>query len=101
MTRLRRIRIQEVIVHLGIEDDRLLGRLREEGLFEADEIDSQGAEELRVAAVMMEELGVNPAGVSVALHLRRRLMTLEARATALMNRLQEEKQGTGGGKAPG
>ena len=101
MTHTRRIRIQEVIVHLGLEDERLLGRLREEGLFEADELDSQGADEFRVAALMMEELGVNAAGVSVALHLRRRLLTLEARVVASMSRLQEEHNGTAGDEDSG
>ncbi|MBW1881879.1 MAG: hypothetical protein JRJ58_00010 [Deltaproteobacteria bacterium] len=90
MTTTQRIRIQEVLVHLGIEDDRLLRLLREEGLFEADEIDPREADEFRVAALMMEELGVNPAGVQVALHLRRRLIVLEARAAAMLTRLQEE-----------
>ncbi len=91
MTRRSRIRIQEVLVHLGKQDDRVLARLRAEGLFEADEIDPHEADELRVAALMMDELGVNPAGVQVALHLRRRLMALEARTAAMMRRLQEEE----------
>jgi hypothetical protein len=91
MTTPPRIRIQEVLVYLGIEDERLLRRLREEGLFEADELDPREADEFRVAALMMEELGVNPAGVQVALHLRRRLIVLEARATAMLTRLQEEE----------
>jgi len=90
MTTSQRIRIQEVLVYLGIDDDQLLRRLREEGLFEADEIDPRQADEFRVAALMMEELGVNPAGVQVALHLRRRLIVLEARAAAMLTRLQEE-----------
>jgi hypothetical protein len=91
MTYTRRIRIQEVLVHLGLEDERLLEALREEGLFEADDIDPRGADEFRLAAVMMEELGVNPAGVHVALHLRRRLIALEARAAAMMRSLQDEE----------
>jgi hypothetical protein len=92
MTHTRRIRIQEVLVHLGHEDERLLGRLREEGLFEADEVDPSEAEEFRVAVLMVEELGVNPAGVHVALHLRRRLLALEARVNMVMSRLQEEEK---------
>lgn len=91
MTHGRRIRIQEVLVHLGLDDERLLRELREEGLFEADEIDQRMADEFRVAALMMRDLGVNPAGVHVALHLRRRLMALEARASAMMKSLQEEE----------
>jgi hydroxylamine reductase (hybrid-cluster protein) len=91
MTRGRLIQIHEVLVHLGLDDDRLLRQLREEGLFEADEIDPRGADEFRLAALMMTDLGVNPAGVHVALHLRRRLIALEARASAMMRSLQEEE----------
>ena len=89
MTRREHIRIQEVLVHLGLDDGQLLRELREEGLFEADEINPQGADELRLAALMMEDLGVNPAGVQVALHLRRRLMALEARAAEMLTKLHE------------
>src|SRR4030095_5016165 len=44
-----------------------------------EELEPGGAEELRVAVLWMRELGVNPAGVDVALQLRRRLLALEAR----------------------
>lgn len=86
MTRVRRIEIREVLVHLG-GDERLLEGLRGEGLFESDFLDPREAEELRIAALMVEELGVNPAGVQVALHLRRRLLALEARVAALAEAL--------------
>lgn len=90
MTRTRRIEIREVLLHLG-GDPALLERLRSEGLFENDFVDPREAEELRVAAVMMEELGVNPAGVHVALHLRRRLLALEARVAAIAERLRRDE----------
>lgn len=92
MTRTRRIAIREVLVHLGGDGD-LLDRLRGEGLFEADFVDPREAEELRIAALMMEELGVNPAGVQVALHLRRRLLALEARVAALADRMRPDEEG--------
>jgi len=88
MTEIRRIRIREILVHLGIEEDPILDRLRDEGLFECDELTAAEADELRVAALLMRELGVNPEGVQVALHLRRRLLALEARATAILTELQ-------------
>jgi len=88
-TRAGRIEIREVLLHVGA-DERLLERLREEGLFEADEVDPREADELRVARLMMEELGVNPAGVQVALHLRRRLLSVEKRLGAVAARLREE-----------
>jgi hypothetical protein len=85
-----RIRIEEVLVYLGVERRPLLERLRKEGLFEGDELEAQEADELRLAAVLMEELGVNAAGVDVALHLRRRLLALEARTRALIQALDEQ-----------
>jgi hypothetical protein len=91
MTPTRRIEIREVLVHLGGGED-LLEALRHEGLFETDFIDPREAEELRIAALMMEEMGVNPAGVQVALHLRRRLLALEARVAALATRLRRDEE---------
>jgi len=92
MTRTRRIEIREVLVHLGGGED-LLEALRREGLFEADFVDPREAEELRIAALMMEELDVNAAGVQVALHLRRRLLALEARVAMLATRLRPDEEG--------
>ena len=90
MTRGRRIEIREVLIHLG-GDETLLESLRAEGLFESDFVDPREAEELRVAALMMDELGVNPAGVQVALHLRRRLLALEARVAAIASTLRRDE----------
>ena len=80
MTRTLRTRISlhKVVQHIGTRDETLQG-LRDEGLFEAEELDSSEADDLRIATLLIEELGVNPAGVQVALHLRRRLVVLEAR----------------------
>jgi len=87
----RRIRIREILIHLGLEEDPILERLRDEGLFESDELTAAEADELRVAALLMQEMGVNPEGVQVALHLRRRLLALEARATAILTELQASR----------
>jgi hypothetical protein len=73
-----RTRIAEVLRFLGADED-LLRLLRSEGLFEEEELEPVEAEELRVAVLWMRDLGVNPAGVDVALQLRRRLLVLEAR----------------------
>lgn len=91
MTRRRRIEIREVLVHLG-GSEGLLEDLRGEGLFESDFLDPREAEELRIAALMIEELGVNPAGVQVALHLRRRLLALESRLSTLAAHLHRDDQ---------
>jgi hypothetical protein len=72
--------IDEVLRFLGIEDRGFPEALRREGLFEEDVLEPEAAEELRVAACLVQDLGVNPAGVGVALQLRRRLLVLESRA---------------------
>ena len=92
MTR-RRIRTSEVLVFLGAQEEAsFFRRLREEGLFESEELAPEEAEELRLAKLLMEELGVNAEGVDVALHLRRRLFALEQRARALADALERERQ---------
>jgi hypothetical protein len=82
--------IQEVLRFLGIEDSAILDELRREGLFEEDTVEPDTAEELRVAASLMRELGVNPAGVEVVLQLRRRLLVLEERTEESLRRLLDE-----------
>ncbi len=71
--------IAEVLRFLGISDPGFLEALRGEGLFEDDALEPEAAEELRVAALLVQDLGVNPAGVEVVLQLRRRLLVLEYR----------------------
>ena len=94
--RSRRIVLREVVEHLGV-DEATLARLRDEGLFERETLDPSEADELRVATVLIEELEVNPAGVQVALHLRRRLFALESRMRVLTQRLaQVEERGEAG-----
>jgi hypothetical protein len=70
--------IDEVLRFLGI-DRSFLEALRREGLFEEETLGPEDAEELRIAASLVQDLGVNPAGVEVVLHLRRRLFVLESR----------------------
>ena len=90
----RRIRTHEVLVFLGAEEETaFFQRLRAEGLFASEELAPEEAEELRLAQVLMEELGVNAEGVEVALHLRRRLFALEQRARTLLDALERERQG--------
>jgi hypothetical protein len=86
-----RVRVEEVIVALGADGTDLLVELRREGLFEADELDDLEAEELRVAACWVRDLGVNAAGVGVALQLRRRLLVLEDRVRELLEGLLEKE----------
>jgi hypothetical protein len=86
-----RILIEDLIVQLDF-DRSLLDELREAGLFEADALPVEEADELRVAAELMRALGVNAAGVQVALQLRRRLLVLEDRTTRLLRTLLEDRE---------
>ncbi len=85
-----RVRIEEVLEYLGVEDRQLLEALRREGLFEEDVVEGDAAEELRVATRLMVELGVNPAGVDVILHMRRRLLVLESRVRETLQRVLDQ-----------
>ena len=88
----QRIRTEEVLVYLGVGDRSFLEHLRAEGLFETDELEPEEAEDLRLAKVLMDELGVNAAGVEVVLHLRRRLFALEDRARVLADALDSSRK---------
>jgi hypothetical protein len=85
-----RTRIEDVLRFLGLEDSDLVERMRGEGLFEADELSAFEAEELRLAAHLMRELDVNPAGVEVILHLRKRLLALQERMERVLRELLDE-----------
>jgi hypothetical protein len=87
-----RVRTVEILRFLQLDEAGVLEALRNEGLFLEDEIEPEVAEDLRVAASLMRELGVNPAGVDVALHLRRRLACLEDRMRELLEHLADEAE---------
>lgn len=89
----RRVRTVEVLRFLGVEEEGWLAELRDEGLFAADEISAEEAEELRIAALLVRELGVNAAGAEVILHLRRRLLCLESRMREALRLLADEGDG--------
>jgi hypothetical protein len=86
----KRTPVKDVLGFLGIEDDAILEELRREGLFEEDYVDPDVADELRVAASLMRDLGVNPAGVEVVLHMRRRMLVLQGRTERSLRRLLAE-----------
>jgi len=89
----RKVSTEEVLHYLGVRETRFIESLRAEGLFEEDELEPAQAEELRLAIVLTHELGVNPAGVEVVLHLRRRMDALERRAEALARVMHEGMRG--------
>jgi hypothetical protein len=86
-----RVRIHEVLRFLGVEDEAWVAELRAEGLFASDELSADEAEELRITALLVRELGVNAAGADVILHLRRRLLCLEARMREALALLRDEE----------
>jgi hypothetical protein len=86
-----RERIDEVLRQLDLGDGDLLESLRDEGLFPDDEISSTEAEDLRVAVVLMREMGVNAAGVEVILRLRSRLVALQSRTEEALRLLLRER----------
>jgi len=88
-----RLRADEVLRELGLRDLELLESLRQEGLFAEDELSPGEAEDLRVAVVLMSELGVNVAGVEVILRLRGRLLALQTRTERALRLLLEERRG--------
>jgi hypothetical protein len=85
-----RTTVKEVLLLLGIDDPALLDELRREGLFEEDFLGPESAEELRVAVALVRELGVNPAGVEVILHMRRRMLGFRELTERSLRRLLSE-----------
>lgn len=84
--------IADVLHLLGMHDLEALEPLREEGLFPEDEVSDAEAEELRVAIVLMQDMGVNAAGVDVILRLRSRLITLQTRSERALRLLLEDRE---------
>jgi hypothetical protein len=88
----RWITIEEVARFLDLEaGGSLLADLRGEGLFPEDRLSPEEADDLRVALTLMRELGVNAAGVEVALHLRRRLLCLEDRMREILRGREDNR----------
>jgi len=88
-----RASVKEILRLLEIEDASILESLRGEGLFQEDTVGPDAAEELRVALTLVRDLGVNPAGVEVALHLRRRVLVLQQLTERSLRRLLSELEG--------
>ncbi len=85
-----RTRVDDVLRFLGLEESPILEQLRREGLFEEEWLEADATEELRVAASLIRELGVNPAGVEVVLHMRRRMLALEDMMESSLRKLLAE-----------
>ena len=88
-----RASVKEILSLLEIEDTSILESLRGEGLFQEDFVGPDTAEELRVALTLVRDLGVNPAGVEVVLHLRRRMRVLQELTESSLRRLLAELEG--------
>lgn len=85
-----RASVKELLRLLEIEDASILESLRREGLFQEDTVGRDAADELRVALTLVRDLGVNPAGVEVALRLRRRVLVLQQLTESSLRRLLAE-----------
>ncbi len=83
--------IDEVLRFLGGEHAERLRLMRREGLFVQDELTPGEAEDLRVALVLMSDLGVNAAGVAVILRMRRRMIALQRRTSEVLELVLEER----------
>lgn len=88
-----RASVKEILRLLEIEDPSILESLRREGLFPEDTVGPDTADELRVALTWVRDLGVNPAGVEVALRLRRRVLVLQQLTERSLRRLLSELEG--------
>ena len=88
-----RASVKEILRLLEVEDPSILESLRGEGLFQEDTVGPDAAEELRVALTLVRDLGVNPAGVEVALQLRRRVLVLQQLTERSLRRLLSELEG--------
>jgi len=88
-----RARVEEVLEYLGLKETTILEELRSEGLFEEDWLEPNVADELRVEASLIHDLGVRAAGVEVVLHMRRRMLALEDLMERSLRQLLEEFEG--------
>ncbi len=87
-----RLPVDELLRLIGADTPEIREVLRETELGERSELAAEEAEELRVAALLVRDLGVNAAGVDVVLRLRRRLLCLEGRMDAVLRRLLDEME---------
>jgi MerR family transcriptional regulator/heat shock protein HspR len=92
----RYVRLEEAIRRCGLprpvvdellEDEVIVPRptLDEDRVISSDE-----ADELRVVTTLMDELGVNVAGVEVILHMRRQQLALRREVDALIQSVRDE-----------
>jgi MerR family transcriptional regulator/heat shock protein HspR len=90
------LRVTEVIKVCGVEED-FLDRLERESMIQPvtrqrlkvyplDQVDR-----VRIAHVLIDELGVNLEGAEVVLHMRSQMMALQRQMSRLMRRLARSK----------
>ena len=79
-------------------DRALLQQLREGGFLPREDarVEPEHAEVARVAHTLVHELEVNWAGVEVALHLRSRLVAVEAQMAELIVFVKQRSRGQAG-----
>jgi DNA-binding transcriptional MerR regulator len=89
------LRITEVIEICCVDEDFIL-RLEQENLITPVMQDSQKlypleeVDRIRVARLLIEEMGVNLEGAEVALHMREQMIAMQRRFNELLKRLSRE-----------
>jgi MerR family transcriptional regulator/heat shock protein HspR len=93
---MRYVRLEEAVRLAGVRHELLEALLdveliRPRHTLEQESVISQEeANELRVARTLLEELGVNVAGVEIILHMRRRQIDLQRQMDELVHALKDE-----------
>jgi DNA-binding transcriptional MerR regulator len=91
----RYLRITEVIEICGV-DEKFVLRLEEESLIAPVVRDSEKLyppellDRIRVAHLLIEEMGVNLEGAEVALNMREQMIAMQRQFNALLRRLSQE-----------
>lgn len=94
------LRISEVVEICGV-DEAFVKRLERESvvraivsqnrkLYSLDQVDR-----VRVARLLIEEMGVNLEGAEVVLHMREQMITMQRQVKELVSRLSEAKRNSG------
>ncbi len=93
---MRYVRLDDAVRLCGVPLDLLQALLDDELIhprptLEAEPvISSEEADELRVGRILVEDFGVNVAGVEIILHMRRRQIELRRETDALIAALRDE-----------
>jgi DNA-binding transcriptional MerR regulator len=88
-------RITEVVEICGVDKEFVLRLEREQLIFpvlrqKVKVYPPKDVERVRVAHLLMEEMGVNLEGAEVAIHMREQMIAMQRQFSELLKRLSEE-----------